>query len=302
MHQVCVFLLVFRWVDGAIADLPCYLLCPPPGGWGLPLLERRRLRLEINSHYESAPLSPTIDHHLHQHHYSYSSAPHGVIDIPSLPPVATSSSSTSPFTGSRTPLAITNDPSASSSGPSSPSRRSHRSKRRSPPSDDDDLDENLTSIHRRRLTNTRHTKRFSPSLSPSVSPPPSARRGPSPPLPTMVSQRPSAPCRTLTRPWKEVYTERLTIERNWRKGRYSVRALRGHTDGVMCLQVLEGERFSGPSCSNGKGKTSNGKGKASGEGVLITGSYDRTARVWDLETGEELMVGGHSRARSSSPT
>ena len=101
------------------------------------------------------------------------------------------------------------------------------------------------------------------------------------------------PTRTRTRPWKEVYTERLTIERNWRKGRYSARVFKGHTDGVMCLQVMEGEtaRAEQPgvaSCGGKKGKGKGGKGE--GEGVLITGSYDRTARVWDLETGEEVMV------------
>ncbi|KAI8998966.1 WD40-repeat-containing domain protein, partial [Trametes punicea] len=81
-----------------------------------------------------------------------------------------------------------------------------------------------------------------------------------------------------TRPWKDVYCERLTIERNWRRGRCTVRTLKGHTDGVMCLQFSE--TLAHPSFP-----------------VLITGSYDRTARVWNLETGAEVhSLVGHTRA------
>ncbi|KAJ1309824.1 hypothetical protein OPQ81_006589 [Rhizoctonia solani] len=81
-----------------------------------------------------------------------------------------------------------------------------------------------------------------------------------------------------TRPWKQVYCERLSIERNWRRGRYTQRILKGHTDGVMCLQF--NERLSHPSFP-----------------VLITGSYDRTARVWNMETGLEVQcLKGHTRA------
>ncbi|KAI9056838.1 WD40 repeat-like protein [Trametes sanguinea] len=81
-----------------------------------------------------------------------------------------------------------------------------------------------------------------------------------------------------TRPWKDVYCERLTVERNWRRGRCTVRTLKGHTDGVMCLQFSE--TLAHPSFP-----------------VLITGSYDRTARVWNLETGAEVhSLVGHTRA------
>ena len=37
--------------------------------------------------------------------------------------------------------------------------------------------------------------------------------------------------------WKQVYSERLVIERNWRKGCYNVKVLEGHNDGVTCLQL-----------------------------------------------------------------
>ena len=84
----------------------------------------------------------------------------------------------------------------------------------------------------------------------------------------------------LTRPWKEVYSERLKVERNWRRGRCSVRTLKGHTNGIMCMQFSETETFPHLPFP-----------------VLITGSYDRTARVWNLETGEEIRcIKGHTRA------
>ncbi|KAF9653171.1 WD40 repeat-like protein [Thelephora ganbajun] len=84
------------------------------------------------------------------------------------------------------------------------------------------------------------------------------------------------PSETQTRPWKDVYCERLTIERNWRRGRCTVRTLQGHKDGVMCLQI--NENLTHPSFP-----------------ILITGSYDRTARVWNLETGTQIhCLEGHA--------
>ncbi|KAI6028310.1 WD40-repeat-containing domain protein [Pisolithus orientalis] len=99
----------------------------------------------------------------------------------------------------------------------------------------------------------------------------SSRPGADPPDPT---QSPGA----LTRPWKDVYSERLTIERNWRRGRCQVRTLRGHSDGVMCLQFSE--TLQHPSFP-----------------IIITGSYDRTVRIWNLEAGTEVRcLRGHTRA------
>jgi WD40 repeat protein len=86
-----------------------------------------------------------------------------------------------------------------------------------------------------------------------------------------------SPAATATRPWKSVYCERLAIEVNWRKGQYTPKVLTGHTDGIMCLQFSES--LSHPSFP-----------------IVVTGSYDRTARVWNMETGEELRVlKGHTR-------
>jgi F-box/WD-40 domain protein MET30 len=80
-----------------------------------------------------------------------------------------------------------------------------------------------------------------------------------------------------TRPWKAVYCERLAIERNWRQGTCSVSVLKGHTDAVTCLQMEES--LSHPPFP-----------------ILMTGSWDRTIRIWNLESGECLKVlTGHTR-------
>lgn len=99
----------------------------------------------------------------------------------------------------------------------------------------------------------------------------------SPPHPTNPPVPPLTPA-PETRPWKDVYCERLTIERNWRRGLCTVRTLKGHKDGVMCLQI--NENLTHPSFP-----------------ILITGSYDRTARVWNLETGTQIhCLEGHTNA------
>ena len=82
---------------------------------------------------------------------------------------------------------------------------------------------------------------------------------------------------SVTRPWKDVYCERMTVECNWRRGRCTVHTFKGHTNAVMCLQFSE--TLSHPAFP-----------------VLITGSCDRTIRVWNLETGAELhCLRGHTR-------
>ena len=70
----------------------------------------------------------------------------------------------------------------------------------------------------------------------------------------------------------------MTVGRNWRRGRCTVHILKGHTDSVVCLQF--NENLSHPAFP-----------------VLITGSYDRTVRVWNLETRAELhCLRGHTLA------
>ncbi|KAI9593798.1 quinon protein alcohol dehydrogenase-like superfamily [Syncephalis fuscata] len=86
--------------------------------------------------------------------------------------------------------------------------------------------------------------------------------------PTAITGAVSEP--VWRRPWKEVYTERAIIERNWRCGQYTSRVLKGHTDGVMCLQF--------------------------DDTYLCTGGYDATVRVWCIKTGRCLrLLKGHTR-------
>ena len=71
------------------------------------------------------------------------------------------------------------------------------------------------------------------------------------------------------KPWKDVYKARFRVGTNWKHGRCTVKILKGHQNGVMCLQ------FSGS--------------------TLATGSYDTTIKIWDLESGEELRtLKGHT--------
>ncbi|KAF9116106.1 hypothetical protein BGX27_004904 [Mortierella sp. AM989] len=90
------------------------------------------------------------------------------------------------------------------------------------------------------------------------------------PAPLFQSPEPPVkPVGTTKRLWKDIYSERLIVERNWRKRDYKRREFRGHTDGVMCLQF--------------------------DDSFLITGSYDNTAKVWNIETGECLRtLKGHA--------
>lgn len=70
-----------------------------------------------------------------------------------------------------------------------------------------------------------------------------------------------------TRPWKEVYSERYNIESNWRHGRYRTLEFK-HPSEVMALQF--------------------------DEQYLITGTFDGTVNVWDIETGKlERKLVGH---------
>ncbi|CDK24888.1 unnamed protein product [Kuraishia capsulata CBS 1993] len=72
-----------------------------------------------------------------------------------------------------------------------------------------------------------------------------------------------------TRPWKIVYSERYKVERNWRKGIYKAKEFQGHEDGVTCIQF--DDQF------------------------LMTGSYDKTVKIWNVNTGELLRtLEGHN--------
>ncbi len=86
---------------------------------------------------------------------------------------------------------------------------------------------------------------------------------------TTEVQPPKAKVRK-TRPWKAVYSERFKVERNWRKGIFKLKEFHGHSDGILCLQF--------------------------NHRILITGSYDCTAKVWDIKTGKAIRtLTGHTR-------
>jgi F-box/WD-40 domain protein MET30 len=81
----------------------------------------------------------------------------------------------------------------------------------------------------------------------------------------------------ITRPWKSVYCERLAIARNWARGNCKFRVLTGHTDAITCLQI--DETLSNPPYP-----------------VLMTGSWDRTVRIWNAESGQCVSIlRGHTR-------
>lgn len=71
------------------------------------------------------------------------------------------------------------------------------------------------------------------------------------------------------KPWKDVYKARFKVATDWKYGRCNVKILKGHQNGVMCLQFTEN--------------------------TLATGSYDTTIKIWDLRTGnEERTLTGHT--------
>jgi F-box/WD-40 domain protein MET30 len=78
-------------------------------------------------------------------------------------------------------------------------------------------------------------------------------------IPTAPTQSPP-----LKKGWKNIYAERYLVENNWRKSRYTSRVLSGHTQTVLCVHAIANR--------------------------LITGSADWTARVWDIPSGECVLI------------
>lgn len=68
----------------------------------------------------------------------------------------------------------------------------------------------------------------------------------------------------LTRPWKHVYRDRFRVGKNWKHGLCSTKVLKGHTNGIMALQIHDN--------------------------ILATGSYDTTIKIWDLKSGTEIRT------------
>ncbi|KAI9659059.1 MAG: hypothetical protein M1821_002019 [Bathelium mastoideum] len=75
--------------------------------------------------------------------------------------------------------------------------------------------------------------------------------------------------------WRLMYKARKEIERNWRTGNGSAIYLSGHTDSVYCVQFDDQK--------------------------LITGSRDRTIRVWDLHNYQCLKVIGGPSSKPIEP-
>ncbi|KAK3987474.1 beta-TrCP [Cladorrhinum sp. PSN332] len=66
--------------------------------------------------------------------------------------------------------------------------------------------------------------------------------------------------------WKEIYKVKAELDENWKSGKAQPVYLNGHTDSIYCLQFDESK--------------------------IITGSRDRTIRVWDLATYAcKLIIG-----------
>lgn len=71
------------------------------------------------------------------------------------------------------------------------------------------------------------------------------------------------------RPWKDVYKDRFKVGTNWKHGRYTTTVFRGHTSDIMCLQF--------------------------DDNILMTGSYDTSIKIWDIESGQEIRtLTGHA--------
>ncbi|OAV89700.1 hypothetical protein PTTG_08579 [Puccinia triticina 1-1 BBBD Race 1] len=168
----------------------------------------------------------------------------------------------------------------------------------------------LPSSHQQQQTQTQRARSSDPNPSPPIASssstfllPPSSQPPPPPPPPLSEQQqppsepqqpepqqkqkqkqlsiptRPSSPASIddSTKPWKSVYTERLALERNWRKGSYVESVLTGHTDSITCLQFEED--LTSPSFP-----------------ILMTGSWDRTIRIWNVDRQECVQVlHGHAR-------
>ena len=107
-----------------------------------------------------------------------------------------------------------------------------------------------------------------------------------------------------TRPWKDVYRDRYKVGLNWKLGRCSLKTFSGHTNGVMCLQFDDEILMTGSYDTTAKlwditsthvirtfeGHTMGIRCLQFTDSTLLTGSLDKTIRVWNRHTGECIKI------------
>jgi F-box/WD-40 domain protein MET30 len=87
--------------------------------------------------------------------------------------------------------------------------------------------------------------------------------------PAKDEAQPQPPPIVTKQPWKDVYKTRFKVGTNWKYGRGRLSILKGHTNGVTCLQFRHN--------------------------IMATGSWDTTIKIWDMEAKRELRtLHGHT--------
>ena len=64
--------------------------------------------------------------------------------------------------------------------------------------------------------------------------------------------------------WKSVFRERFKLRKSWMAGKCHVRTFEGHSEGISCVQ-FDGSR-------------------------IVSGSHDKTIRVWNIKTNSKWSV------------
>ncbi|KAF7722089.1 hypothetical protein EC973_003704 [Apophysomyces ossiformis] len=157
---------------------------------------------------------------------------------------------------------------------------------------------------------------------PHLHPHPSPSPPPPPPLTVAVVPSSIEPARKRLRPWKEIYSERLVIERNWRKNNGIRRVVLPHVRKehrmIRCLQLCDIQNLLVVGLTDGTVlvhdlKTSQDRLLQEGdpaprlaraintlqfdETKLVTGSADHALRIWNYHTGQCIRtLRGHTAA------
>ncbi|SMN18343.1 similar to Saccharomyces cerevisiae YIL046W MET30 F-box protein containing five copies of the WD40 motif [Maudiozyma saulgeensis] len=104
----------------------------------------------------------------------------------------------------------------------------------------------------------------------------------------------------IKNPWKVIYRDRFKVEKNWRRGNFTIKDFKGHLDGILSLQhnyrllftgsydstVAIWDIHSGKLMRRLQGHSDGVKALYFDDQKLITGSLDKTIRVWNYVTGE----------------